>query len=240
MPLSTGFNVPPWNKRRWVLFKKFISQPSVVEAVARYQREGYINTNSYPLWAYGGIVDNYLPDGCNDAYTALLNTPEITDQELANLIKPPIEIISHTNKHFGLVESPGKAYENYMHRIGADDHPEDVDPLFEDDTSLYLRIAPHTNPTEIKAFITKYYDKEMWPHLQTQPVWDTKQSKSMDDRNSKTRQAVGDNEPIKHRILALHGEGKKSPEITSIIDDEFKKYIDQAYVRKIISDNKQR
>lgn len=238
MPLATSFNVPPWNRRRWLLFKKFISQPSVIETVARYHKE-YIGTNNYPFWALYDIVPNYLPDGCGEAYTALLNNPDITDQELADLIEPPIKIISHVSKHLGPDENPSEAYERYMHRIGNDDHPDDVDPLFEEDTSLYLRIAPHTKPTEINAFITKYYDKEMWPHLQTQPAWDTKQSKYMDDRNSKMRQAVADNEPIKQRILALHSEGNKSPKIAAVIADEFNEHINQANIRKIISIAKQ-
>ena len=235
MQLEREFYVPPWNKRRWLLFKKYISNPSVIETVARYQREYKVGSGTYPLWAYGDIVSNYLPDGCDDAYTALLNTPGITDQELANLIKPPVEIISHVNKHLGLSSNPELAYDKYMHRSGADELPDDVDPLFKDDTSLYLRIAPKTKPTEIKSFIDKYYDDEMWPHLQTQPIWDTKRSKYMDNRNSKTRQTVAYSEAAKHRILALHAEGKKSPKIADIIADEFDLYLSESNIRKIIS-----
>lgn len=239
MPRKINFSVPPWNKRRWALFKRFISQPSVIEAAARYRRE-YKDSGLVPLWAYGDIIDGYLPDGCEDAYSAFLYNPDITDEELAELIKPPIEIISHVNKHVGLNSDPDKAYERYMHRIGADEMPDEVDPLFSQDTGLYLRIAPHARPTEIKAFITKYFDDEMSPHLEKQPIWDTKQSKYMDDRKSKTRQVIADNEPLRQRILALHAEGKKSSAIAEVIDSEFGIHYDSSYIRKIISDAKRK
>lgn len=240
MPLSNEFNVPPWNKRRWNLFKKLISQQSVIESAARYRSE-YLDTGSSakPMYAYFDAIGNYLPDGCDKAYDAFLKNPDITDQELADLIEPPVEIISHVNKHVGLKDNPSEAYKKYMHLAGADELPEDVDELFVGDTGLYLRIAPHTNRTEIKEFITKYYEKEMLPHLREQPIWDTKKSKYMDDPNSKTRRAIAENGPILQRILALRAEGKKYSEIVIVVDKEFGKYIEVQNMRKMVSNAKQ-
>lgn len=192
------------------------------------------------MWAYVDAVTHYLPDGCENAYKALLNNPDITDQELADLIEPPIKIISHANKHIGMSDNPRDEYEKYMHKVGADELPDDVDPLFSEDTGLYLRISPFTRPTEIKAFIDKYYDKEMWPHLKKQPIWETKQSKYMNDRNSKLRKTVGYGEEAKQLIIALHAEGKKSPEIENILQEKFGESPTQSNIRQIISKAKQK
>lgn len=236
MPLKSSFSVPEWNGRRWLLFKAFVSQPSVVEVIERYQRECLPNElNVYPVWVWWDVNEEYLPDGCEDAYKALLNNPGINDQELANLIKPPIEVISHTDKYLGPNKDPSSAYKRYMHKAGNDDHPEDVDPLFYDDTSLYLRIEPWTNPTEIKAFVAHYYEKEMWPHLQQQQEWKNQKSRYLTDRNAKLRQAVASNVSIRQRVIALKNEGKKSPEIISIIYKEFGEYLTPSNVRKLAS-----
>ena len=232
--------LPEYKRHRWIEFKKYTCQPSVVEAMTRYQLE-YKGSGLMPLWAMGDMVNNYLPHGCDKAYSALLDNPDISEQELVDLIEPPIEIISHADKHIGLNKNPSAAYQRYMYRVVDEAQPDDVDPLFEGDTSLYLRIAPYTKPTEIINFITTHYEKEMWPHLQTQPNWDNSRSEYLTKRNSVLRQSVADSEPLLQRILVLHAEGKKSPAIAKIISTEFGKDIDQANIRKMISQaNKKR
>lgn len=217
------------------MFKTFISQRAVREAVDRYQREGYVNSNTYPYWVMADVVKDYLPDGCDEAYAALLNTPGITDQELVDLIMPPIEIISPIHKSVGLSTNPEKAYERFIHRIGGDELADDVDPLFFNDAGLYLRISPLTTVTELREFISKYFEEEMEPHLGEQPIGDTKYSAYMNNPNSKLRRAVARKEPRNQRILELKAVGKSAREIREIILEEFDEYIDDQNIRKIIS-----
>jgi len=232
-------NVPLCKRRRWILFEKVIQNPEVAKVIKDYHRE---NTDGLTVsfGTFYGTITNHLPDGCDKAYLALLKNPDLTRQELVDLIEPPIKIISHAHKAIGLSNNPTEAYEQYMHKIGADELLYDAAPLHFEDTALYLRIDPFTKPGEIKDFIDKYYDSEMWKLLQTRPDWETEQSPYITKRNSKLRQTVGDNEEIIHKILALKAEGKKSPAIAEAIADEFDKHFDQAYIRRIISDRKQK
>lgn len=234
-----GLNIPTWKRRRWAIFKKMINTPEVSKGIEDYHRENP-DALTIPMSAMWAINTNEMPDGCSAAYVALLKNPKITEQELVDLIESPVKIISHVHKSIALNDNPNDAYESYMHKIGADGLLDDVDPLYYDDTALYLRIDPFTKPTVIKDFITKYFDNEMWPLLQTQPGCAIEQSKYIVDRNSKLRDVVCDNAAIIHSILALHSDGNKSRAIADTIQDEYGEIYTQSYIRQIISDNKQR
>lgn len=235
MPLKSSFSVPKWNERRWKLFKTFISKPSVTEVIERYQKECLPNElGTYPMWVWWGVNEEYLPDGCERAYEALLNTPGITDQELVNLITPPVQIISHADKYLGPNKDPHNTYERYMYKIGGDNYPEDADPLFYDDPTLYLRVDPFTNPTEIKAFVTNYYEKEMWPYLQKDREWKNQESKYLTDRKAKLRQAVVKNVSLQQRVASLKSEGMKNSDIVTAVHKEFGEYLTPTKLRKLI------
>jgi hypothetical protein len=169
-----------------------------------------------------------LPWECIQAYYYHINYPEADDNELLEHITSPIEYVSHSHGVWGPHKDPAQ---NYKAKMLADRAPAKTSDAYK---RLQILIAPNASVTEVKAFMDKYYDRDL-KRLAEHPVPGVEdyQPEKLVKPGARVHSPAG--AAIRHEIIRLHNKGLKSPAIREEIDRKFGRLYDEPNIRKIIS-----
>lgn len=201
------------------------------------------NKNHYfdPYMAFFSLHN--IPTECIDAVKLYLSSPNLSEEEYAKIVKPPLEIIDFWNSKWHRLkrgENSAETMQEFKGLLMADGYTSldtytghGISSAFlkQFGRSLLIKIEPGTTITELREIID-----ELWPAIERELIGrdpNTSPNKPYQKRVDKPPSSK--QQEAKKIMIKMRAQGHKYSEITKYLDDNGFGWYDEPNIRKLVS-----
>lgn len=226
-------NLPTWLKRSWNIFVRVNIRADYRRDIAT-TREAIQLGGAYKANEIIRIQRDYeLGQGMDKLIKLQIARPDVTDNELLNVISPTVRFINYGVGEVQPSDDPKAEFKanERLNKLYVDNKNTDISRGKE---LTYLLIPPNTTKDELKDFIDEYYENAEYMIKAGEPYFKS-------DKNTKKRiTKITEDSIIDERIYELRSDGVYPKSIANLINFEFDRDLEPFEVSKRLNQMRRR